>query len=600
MWRYDTLNIVVVDSGVNKSHEIFKKDNILSLQYIDGNIIRSDEDNDLFGHGTAISGIISRCNADIKLTVIGISDLADGLDEDTLIFVLNYINENLEADIINLSLGINICEKYNELYSICSILNDKGIVIISAFDNSGAISYPAAFDNVIGVISGRLCSKTSEFVFIEDTVVNIAAKGSIQRVAWSSPDYMMIGGNSFACAHVTASAAVFMQEGAKGRKGVMQRFSEVALKKYSLTGSDYRSNPIFKIKRAALFPFNKEMHSIVRYSNLLSFDIDGIYDVKYSATVGATTSHIMKDSSVKDILVNNISNIDWNGFDTLILGHTDELSSLINRDDLKKNLISEAVERGKKIFSFDDLTELGYVSTGNIYFPRIDESNLPPNRFGMLYRISKPVVGVFGTSSRQGKFTLQLKLRELFISRGYNVGQIGTEPSALLYGMDYVFPMGYNSSVHIREYDTIRYINHIVNDLCMKEKDIIIAGSQSGTVPFDTGSLAQYTAPQCCFLMGLQPDAVILCVNPFDDIDYINRTIKYIEACSDCNVIALSIFPMNIREDFSGIYGSKKRMTDEALSDHRKLLCEKTNVSVFVLGDEKDMNELTELIINYF
>lgn len=97
------MNIIVVDSGVNKSHKIFKQDNIiiLSLQYIDGNITRSNEDNDLFGHGTAISGIISRCNADIKITVIGISDLADGLDEETLIFVLNYINENLEADIIN-------------------------------------------------------------------------------------------------------------------------------------------------------------------------------------------------------------------------------------------------------------------------------------------------------------------------------------------------------------------------------------------------------------------------------------------------------------------------------------------------------------------
>ncbi len=594
------MNIVVVDSGVNKSHKIFKQDNIISLQYIDGNIIHSNEDNDLFGHGTAVSGIISRCNADIKITVVGIPDLADGLDEETLIFVLNYINENLEADIINLSLGINICEKYNELYSICETLNDKGTVIISAFDNSGAISYPAAFDNVIGVISGQSCSKTSEFVFVEDTVVNIAAKGSVQRVAWSSPEYMMIGGNSFACAHVTAQTAVFMQEGARCREEVMRRFSEVALKKYSFPAYGNRSNFHFKIKRAVLFPFNKEMHSIVRYSDLLSFDIVGVYDVKYSATVGATTSHIMKDSSVKDILVNNINNIDWDSFDTLILGHTDELSLLINRDDLKRNLISEAIERGKNIFSFDDLTDLGYDSTGNIYFPRIDECHLPPNRFGMLYRISKPVVGVFGTSSRQGKFTLQLKLRELFISRGYKVGQIGTEPSALLYGMDYVFPMGYNSSVHIREYDTIRYINYIVNDLCMREKDIIIAGSQSGTVPYDTGSLAQYTAPQCCFLMGLQPDAVILCVNPYDDIDYINRTIRYIEACSDCDVVALSVFPMNIRDDFSGIYGSKKRMTDEALSIHRKMLYDKVNKPVFVLGNDKDMNELAELIINYF
>lgn len=218
----------------------------------------------------------------------------------------------------------------------------------------------------------------------------------------------------------------------------------------------------------------------------------------------------------------------------------------------------------------------------------------------MLYRISKPVVGVFGTSSKQGKFTLQLKLRELLLSRGYNVGQIGTEPSALLYGMDYAFPMGYNSSVHIKEYDTIRYINYIVNDLCMKEKDIIIAGSQSGTVPYDTGNLVQYTAPQCCFLMGLQPDAVVLCVDPYDDIDYIKRTIKYIEACSGCDIVALSIFPMNIREDFFGIYGSKKRMTEEELSKHKIMLYENLKIPAYVLGDAKDMDELAGIIIDFF
>lgn len=63
---------------------------------------------------------------------------------------------------------------------------------------------------------------------------------------------------------------------------------------------------------------------------------------------------------------------------------------------------------------------------------------------------------------------------------GYNIGQIGTEPSALLYGMDYVFPMGYNSSVYIKEYETVRYLNYVLNELCMNKKDIILVGSQSG------------------------------------------------------------------------------------------------------------------------
>ena len=177
----------------------------------------------------------------------------------------------------------------------------------------------------------------------------------------------------------------------------------------------------------------------------------------------------------------------------------------------------------------------------------------------MLYRISRPVIGVFGTSSRQGKFTLQLKLRELFLERGYSVGQIGTEPSALLYGMDYVFPIGYNASVHIAGFDTIRYLNHIINVLCEKDNDIILLGSQSGTVPFDTGNLVQYNIPQYEFLLGSQPDIVILCINPFDDFDYIVRTIKFIESSVDCKVLSLVVFPMTIKDDYFVTFGGKKR-----------------------------------------
>ena len=87
------MKVVIVDSGVNKTHPIFKNTNtnICSMQYQDGYIINADKDNDSFGHGTAISGIISRNNSDVEITVIGIPDLENGLDENILIGVLNYI-----------------------------------------------------------------------------------------------------------------------------------------------------------------------------------------------------------------------------------------------------------------------------------------------------------------------------------------------------------------------------------------------------------------------------------------------------------------------------------------------------------------------------
>lgn len=130
---------------------------------------------------------------------------------------------------------------------------------------------------------------------------------------------------------------------------------------------------------------------------------------------------------------------------------------------------SGSVENRSRI-SYDDLSRIGYERDSHIYYPRVDKEDIPINRMGMLSRISKPVVGVFGTSSQQGKYTLQLEIRKRLLMLGYNVGQIATEPNAMLFGIDYCFPMGYNSSVYISETDTVRYLNHAVHDLCLKIK----------------------------------------------------------------------------------------------------------------------------------
>ena len=590
------MKIVIVDSGVRRSHPILKGKRIESLQYEQGSVVPAPWNNDSYGHGTAVAAIISQCHADAELTVIGIPGLEEGLEESDLIWVLRYIRETQHADIVNLSLGLNVCEQYEDLYQACRALTDDGTVILSAFDNLGAISYPAAFDNVIGVISGQNTDRTCDFEFIEDPVVNLGAKGGLQRVAWSQPDYIMIRGNSFACAHATVQAVQFMSEGVKTREALLERFREIAIHKYEAPSCVPSSGKRFEIERAALFPFNKEMHSLVRYHDLLSFQICEIYDTKYSSTVGATTAHLLKDDSVQNILIKNISNIDWDRFDTLILGHTDELSSLVKLSDLKDSLIEQALQRKKKVYSFDAVPQ--YENNENVYFPCVRE--VLPNRFGMLYHLSKPVLGVFGTSSRQGKFTLQLKLRQMLLAAGYKVGQIGTEPSSLLYGMDDVFPMGYHSTVSIQGFDVIKYLNDRMNALCRQQKDIILVGSQSGSVTFDFGNLIQYNIPQYEFLVGTHPDAVILCVNPYDSLQYIERTIDFIESSVGCEVISLVVFPMDIRDGWAGIYSSKQPLAEEKYRKIKEMLSEKFEVPVFRLGAEEDMRQLFQVVVEFF
>lgn len=593
----EKINIIIVDSGVDTFHKRFQGISVIGFTYQNGSLTEGFCDE--YGHGTAVFDIIKSVSDFANIINIKIPNIEKSVCEDDLIHALQYIKTNLKCDILNLSLGINVCNHYNLLKKCCDELIEEGTIIVAAFDNNGAISYPAAFPNVLGVVSGSQCNRINDFQYYNDDVVNIAAKGSVQRVAWKNAQYLLIGGNSFACAHVTVQTARFMKDGYLTVSEIKEKFRAI-----SISQQEFKciNTPIYKmkIKRAVIFPFNKEMHSLIRYHHLLNFELIDVYDVKYSFTVGASTSFLMNDMSVKNYIIKNINDIDWESFDTLIIGHTNTLSSLINDKKVKKNLLHEALSRKKQIYSFDDLTGLGYNNTESVYFPVVTSKNLPPFRFGMLYRISKPVVGVFGTSSQQGKFTLQLKIREILLENGYHVGQVGTEPSSMLFGMDYCYPMGYNSSVYIKEYDQIRYLNYIMNDLCEKNTDIILVGSQSGTVPYDTANIKLFNSTQFHFLMGTQPDCVVLMINPFDDFSYIQRTIAFIESSVRCRVISLVIFPMDLKKDWSGIYGKKNVMSDDALNNLKTSLSDYLELPIFVLGSDNDMDELVDIIIDYF
>lgn len=63
-----------------------------------------------------------------------------------------YINDNVAFDILNLGVGITDCLDHEKLENLRNCLSQKGIVV-AAFDNFGAISYPAAYSCVIGADS---------------------------------------------------------------------------------------------------------------------------------------------------------------------------------------------------------------------------------------------------------------------------------------------------------------------------------------------------------------------------------------------------------------------------------------------------------------
>lgn len=270
------IQIAIIDSGINCEHPAFVDSKPI--------LISTDEQNkfeDFYGHGTAVYNIIRKVENIADITNFRLKDVENGICENELINLLKIIKSEYKFDLINLSLGISICENLNELYAVCKSLTDEGTIIISAFDNTGSMSFPAAFENVIGVTTGQSCIRINDFEYNQDTVVNLGAKGDIQKLAWNNPNYILLGGNSFACAHTTVQAAKFMYEEIYGFHNIMKAFSDIA-KKHFVNEKEFHKtidrNLPFSIKKAVLFPFNKEMHSLLRFSSDINFEIVGVYD----------------------------------------------------------------------------------------------------------------------------------------------------------------------------------------------------------------------------------------------------------------------------------------------------------------------------------
>lgn len=585
------VRIAIIDSGVRLDHPAI---NGYSPQIIYHSGLKKGEGR--CGHGTAIYNIIKKTEPFADIINFQITNKDEEINKETLLSCLSVIRDEYNVDIINISLGLSLCDDVAMLRKICDELISKGVIIVSAFDNIGAISYPAAFKNVIGVTSFESCRKINDFVVFDDDVINIGANGNVQRLAWDTPDYIFWGGNSFACAHVTVQVARFMAEGSVSFSEIINRFREMASKVYCNDIANSNKNVLFKINQAAIFPFNKEMHSLVRFQELLSFEISGVYDIRESSNVGATTNHVMKTNS-KSFLIQNVEEMDWSSFDTIIIGNIPSRNAHVLAK-ARESIINKAIELHKNIFSFDDLRNK--YDYDQLYCPTVDSDDVPAERLGKLYRICKPVVGIYGTSSCQGKFTLQLELRKKFLEYEYTVGQIGTEPSAQLFGMDYAYPMGYNSSVYIDGHDSIAYINECIQKLCDNNCDIIITGSQASVLPIDICNKSMFPMKQYSFLMGTQPDCIVLCVNPYDTYDYVQRTINFLESCVDSKVIAICVYPMQYKKNWTGMYSQKEPLQIDEFDLLKVSYNKDFSIPVYQLGNSDDIVSLFNDIVSFF
>lgn len=593
-------DIVIIDSGLNLNNNLIIPG--ICMEKTNDGFLITDNLTDEIGHGTIIYSVIRKQVDTSRIFIIKLSENEDDHDASCLIAALEYVKENINCKIINISLGIITRNSLDKLYNICAKISAMGIVIISAFDNEGCHSYPAAFDCVIGIDNKNDFKYITEFDFVENSPINILAKGNVQRLTMQEGKTLLVSGSSIACAHITSILANNITDVFNFQSALSYLKSKSRYIYSSHNLENDIKNSFFEIANSVVFPFAKEAHAFLRFTDILSFHIKGYYDVRRSGKVGRKLSSYY-ESIESEKCIMDIERIDFTNVDTIILGHLDELNAISQRD-YKTELIKKAISKRVNIYSFDPLEKyMDLLNNSDIkyFYPRVTQYNIPQNTFGKLYNIIKPVVGIFGTSSQQGKFSLQIALKRELESQDYDVGTIGTEPHSLLFDFDVVFPMGYNSTVHLTNHEIVLYLNNEINKLCLKGKEIILVATQAQIVPYYYNNLLEFPSMQYHFALGTKPDVIVMCINYHDEIPYIRNSMYALMGLTDATIIAFVIYPLTYSSDWNGVYGNSRcKITYEEFKQKADILLKEFQIPVFMLGEKQHMSELCQTLIEFF
>jgi len=210
------VRIAILDSGVETRHPQLSKVNWADdvaivedsyrLKTIDG------DGNDLFGHGTAVAGIIHRMAPDAEIGSFRV--LGASIEGKTSV-VLEGARLAIERGyhILNCSLGCTIAEHVLKYKSWVDEAYLRGVHVVAACNNHdfSRQEWPAFFSSVIAVKMART-ERGSAIYYKPGSLVEFAAQGVDVEVPWKDATSKRVTGSSFAAPKVAGMLACLLSE----------------------------------------------------------------------------------------------------------------------------------------------------------------------------------------------------------------------------------------------------------------------------------------------------------------------------------------------------------------------------------------------------
>lgn len=562
-------SIAIIDSGVDTLHPRLKNCRFRGCSFVhtkDG-IVREDSFEDTFGHGTAVAAIIHKTLPEEKLYIVKTSSTEGGLNEKLLCAAIDWCIKEENIRIINISLGIDTNSPPAELFELCRKAYDKGIYICASNNNlPDRETYPAYFPGVFGVTTGLVKNK-SVYKFLESEYpINVLAKGTTQRLAWSNQSFKITSGSSFATAHFTTILGNLilsrpritreevircLEIGSDNNIEILQHFGDKNEVPVNELPDEEEGNKVFNIQnyftgvnKIALFPASeKEMGTILNFRDHIPYEITTLYDYPRSFK--------KNDSHGRNEIMDRIAEEDFTKFDTLVIGYfLDQLFD--NNIKYGYDLIRLGFKSNKNFVVWDRFV-YQYLNaqkklpenesySGTIYMHAIvDETFQRVNAFRFLPETKSIVLMVVGTSNKQGKITAQMQLKKILSGEGYKVSHLSTGPQGGILGAEFVFPYGHESTVYLPSNRWSVFLPTVLKGIGKyNSPHIILTGTQGKFLP-RSKSKTELRDPSLLnslnYYRSIQPDGVIIAVNPEDSIELIKNVIHEVTSFSNTRIL---------------------------------------------------------------
>lgn len=268
-------------------------------------------------------------------------------------------------------------------------------------------------------------------------------------------------------------------------------------------------------EKVVVYPFDMEFMPILRCHQFNEkYDVVGLVSPNGWGIAGRDAGFVDSGENI-GIKVSKDFEPMLDMCDTVIFSESD---TSLDFNKIIKSKIEKAIENNKNIIctiNIENETYKYFLKKCNAkgkyfkYYNCLRDQYEDKCSIEYINEIETPVIFVVGMSERTNKFAIQLGLRELYISMGYNVSLIGSRKYCEMLGFHSLPAFMYNKG--IEDFEKIVMFNHYIKNLEINERpDLIIIGIPGGLFPMNNQFTNRFGMMACKISRAITPDATVL------------------------------------------------------------------------------------------